>query len=1377
MLQLLSGRRPSETKSFSPNIIRRALASLIETDENCLLRVLTANVVRQMLCNYKEDSVFKKSLGSAANLDALPISESADSNWLNRMMEYVNKSSKRCTSSGEYDTIFSAPLLSANQDRRERLYRVKRLEYQQGEPEATVDCPFLVADVSSDITLLMLEAPDTPTIFSVPIMNCLSVNRIFSESESYAVEIKFPDNVGYRIKNGTKNAVDSITIVLQDDESADSLLKKIQERQLLAHTPMHEAVPASEKSGNRASISVTFVDLQVDTSEAFADEHDKFGTFCTETQLSEFEVSSPLQDLSQRSLQKQAKLPPRPDKMAIDVSAETDAENSGSNAACGEVAGFDSVSHPSEHDARSRALDMKTKINLKQSSRLLQRKKGSEKEGTSQRVATPEVPDHGQEPSNLSSPIANRTEANEQANVKKTCTMLSVVPAANDQPPVTSRKLKSRTRDQHDKLPAKSEQTPATLALENGRESPEPPPPAPKKPALKKRSLKQSITGCNLSQARVAQDTLPSEFDLPSADQDSERPKKKAKVKSSKQPTKVPEAVGNTGERHATPKVTNIQKTESQRIRGRKKAAKSPNKKEPKTVASTRARRAVKTPAYVESVDIQSEDAQNDHHDAQTEDVKGRKEDNADYAEDSYPASKEQGEAALQGSELNFESNLQAMVSSSGQKARVNLTRQSVGVTEPGQKSTPMKPILPIKENTIPPVSLNKLRRTSIIQFGPHGPKNQATPTTPAATATSHTAKGILVQDQGELVKFRKRVSAETHGTDEGLKGDTSKTRPSQTRTNWTTDLENSTLGYEQGQNAPAAMDMHVELDTRDPERSFILDHDMDAHDLPKKDTDSVCIVDKDVLDVQDIQGHIFADNAVVECRVGEIEAQSGADGLIQHYEERSMQNPIVRRLNGDNVEVAHGTSANEATPKCSMVATSPQTVAVLKAPDAETNRKRINMTTDLCDFSRVARAEGKTSLTTPAVDSEIDEGAYNLESYPENDTSHSVSSSDDIKGHEPSEYITSDPSDSVMELSSATHDTGCQVMRSTLDASPQPETPLLEYGVHAKARTRRQETIGSQLRDQRSIGVATIGDQRHPQADKAVNTNTSSLTLRLAREVEATRVDKGTPPKETPDRSGGSARLNCWKRKTAQSTSHVRKSAQTSLEDPTRRTSITRTALPSMGPPPPRDVKPKAEAMVHRAPASDYALTTASRQAPLRKSGQKCSPRESTSTLRVAKETTEHLANAPVRVKKTMVCTKSTEEATISDMDAPPGTPMSFCTRLDMHAPTFDVGPDGPELAKEARHSARQSGDRSITLVDEDRSVLDRSPGPFHSRILRRSVSTEAMSPSDKPRNSSVHMRHSPGTVEVRSNQRGLLDSIMKITSVRFWNRVSRNS
>lgn len=101
MLQPLNGRVPLATNSSSANTSRRALASLIETDENCLLRVLTANVVRQMSCTKMESALFKKSLGSLRDIDAFPVSEQADSDWLNRIMEYVNISKERYSLSRE----------------------------------------------------------------------------------------------------------------------------------------------------------------------------------------------------------------------------------------------------------------------------------------------------------------------------------------------------------------------------------------------------------------------------------------------------------------------------------------------------------------------------------------------------------------------------------------------------------------------------------------------------------------------------------------------------------------------------------------------------------------------------------------------------------------------------------------------------------------------------------------------------------------------------------------------------------------------------------------------------------------------------------------------------------------------------------------------------------------------------------------------------------------------------------------------------------------------------------------------------------------------------------------------------------------------------
>ncbi|KIW17675.1 hypothetical protein PV08_04870 [Exophiala spinifera] len=1268
----------------------RALASLIATEEDCLLRVLTANAVRQMLCNNVESAVFKKSLRSGGNLDALPISESADSDWLYRIMDYVNS-----TFSGQ----------------KERLYRVMRFECPQDSPQAAADCPVLIAGVSSDMTLLMPEAPEAPTVISVPLMECTSVNRVFSEPDSYAVEIKFPDNVGYRIKNGIKNAVDSITIVLQDDESADSLLRKIQERQKLGRPSIHEAVSTCEKNGYRASISATFVDLHMDSSEAFAEEPEKLEAFRTEAQPSEFEVSSPLQDLSQRSLQKKAKPPPSLEKVEVNASVNTDAKNSGSNAACEQNAGSHFVRDPSVHDQGSRMLDGESRIDVKKLEGLLQRTKGSfsDKKGMSQQVETSELSDPGRAPSNGSSPILNTAETNEQANVKKTRTISSVAPGASDEPPVASRTLKPATRDQHDKVSYKSAHTPVPMAFRDGVKTRGSPPPAPAKPVLKKKPLKQSTTGCRLPRIQAPPEAIPNEFDLPSADQELERPKKKVKIKSSKQSSKSSGTTGSTG-RKGTPKVAALQKPGGERSRGRNKVAKAPDKEEPKTVASTRARRAVKMRAYVEFDNSRSEDAQEDSHDAQTEAMKGRTEDNTEYAEDSYPVSKEQGAAALQGSVLNFDSNLKKMVSSPGRKDHVSLPRQSIDTSEPSLQPAPMRTIQLISESAIPPVNENKLRRTSIVQFGPHGPNNQATPITPGARGTSNAAER---HDQITPGESGRRAVTGKGKTDEDPKGDTSKSKASGNTASWITEVENTTMDYEQ--RVDAAMDKHKRLEARKREQSAIEDDGTEAQNPPNKSTHSTFLVDEDVLDVGDIQDQIITDNAVLESRVNESEARKAAAGLPQPYEVKSSS-------------------------ECILVDTSPHSLAKVK-PTSKTKRKQINVTTDSRDFS----------LPTPADANRIHEEGLDLDSCADKDASPSASSSEDMPRHDFPEYVASDPSDSGKAISPATHDAVCQTTRNT------PDSLLLDVRAGPRQAARPQQY------DRLSIGTSAIIDEKHPHAEETINVDDMGSALPLWPEVEDARADGDSVPRGAPpNRTDASVRLDRWRGRTAQRTGEFSRGAQPSREDLARESGSSRKPPPpSMAPPPPGDTKIKAHVKIRRAPASDLAVAPSSQHQP---------SRASTSILDVAKETTEPMANVPVRVKKTLPSTKETQEATIADPNVPPGTPMSFCTRLDMHASALDVGFDEPELAKEARHSARQSGDGSITLVNDDHAFLDRSPGPspgpYRSLILRRSASTEAMSPSAKPRRSPKHMRPWPGTLDVRGSQRGLFDSIMKITS-----------
>lgn len=54
-----------------------------------------------MSCTKMESALFKKSLGSLRDIDAFPVSEQADSDWLNRIMEYVNISKERYSLSRE----------------------------------------------------------------------------------------------------------------------------------------------------------------------------------------------------------------------------------------------------------------------------------------------------------------------------------------------------------------------------------------------------------------------------------------------------------------------------------------------------------------------------------------------------------------------------------------------------------------------------------------------------------------------------------------------------------------------------------------------------------------------------------------------------------------------------------------------------------------------------------------------------------------------------------------------------------------------------------------------------------------------------------------------------------------------------------------------------------------------------------------------------------------------------------------------------------------------------------------------------------------------------------------------------------------------------
>lgn len=160
------------------------------------------------------------------------------------------------------------------------------------------------------------------------------------------------------------------------------------------------------------------------------------------------------------------------------------------------------------------------------------------------------------------------------------------------------------------------------------------------------------------------------------------------------------------------------------------------------TVASTRARRAAKTPVYVQDSGGSDQGHAGADADEQPCEKREKNRENSEVVEDSHKLSNSAVEDALEASEFNFHQNLenfnlQVLTSPELDMAADNTSNEpSHGLPKAVDKSgneachglykTPQRSVQSLREISIPSVNEKALRKTPIVHFGPGGPDNQA---------------------------------------------------------------------------------------------------------------------------------------------------------------------------------------------------------------------------------------------------------------------------------------------------------------------------------------------------------------------------------------------------------------------------------------------------------------------------------------------------------------------------------------------------------------------------------------------------------------------------------------------------------------------------
>jgi hypothetical protein len=1246
------------------------------------------------------------------------------------------------------------------------------MEYGEGASYAIHDEPVVIASVSNDITFLLPGAPDLLTLFSIPVTSDLSISSTTSEPDnSNAVKIAYAENTGFWIKNGKKSATDSITITLDDDESANSLVQKVRVEQSTAPEDDLATATTIERALTRASQkrSLAFVDLDmfVDTKgdQPSFDQGKRTPTSLADT--SGVEISSPLENLSQRNLQKKASQAHQSEYTEVSVlsekkkriNAHRDTPRNTGSSKDGARKANGASNHP-ESKPGARGADSVADQVAGKSERV------KTKERTSQQKPASELPAHKSRPQRQAAASAGPTETNEQANVKKSRSRPSESNSVSSdgQPTPASLNTAQRvrgvsTQDKRKKVANDTVHTPTTMDPQAETQVDQSPPPAPAKPGLKKRSLKQSTADGEPSQLRAEPESMTSEFDLPYAGDESDHPKKKAKTKNSKQPVRTQGSTENKVKKNTLKPDADSQKARSQRGKGKQKAAQSPIKQGQKTAASTRARRAVKPSTYVTASDSDADAGAEDDDKVSKANKKLAKDDDVDRAKDSYPVSKEEMEAARQGSELSFHSNLKKMVPTKEAREDAGPSRQHPAGTKGTHNATPQRTIQPVSESPIPPVSESLLRRTSIVGFGPRGPKNQAVS---LGLSAKRTTQSQLPADPITPVAVQKRPPPEQGSTENDTEAQTSgrrsrgniKMREQETQDE-TREPEAISEVTEVSGPKPSVSEKrqrHAELNTN----AAVLERDdtsmYDVHDEPDL---GIGIGDGDDVAMEEVAAPSKDDNSAIKRGVDNAHPKFNADVL---------------------PEVADNLAAHEVRPQSNLVGTA-------RATNEESMHEanvHISAQVIVATHDDMALDEDQTRGTAllPAL------GVHNeakplLNNTPDSDADESrkssAASSEDVSEQECSDFIASDPaSDDDMDNSADLHNPEPQQKTKSQDVQPRPETPLLEDEI-PRERPKHQPVTIAQAHRKQSIGVAAILDAEYPQAEKTINTSKMRSSLHPGQEQGTVRDARiwAAPPdiEESEIRDGARDGASGSNQKPVPTATTTSARAHGYEPQPKNDAKVIREPLKSMcPPPPPRSAPSMPTPRPDHAPTSKTTIAPAAPRTFPRRSNSGIIPHKLPPAIQSPRDKAPYPSlNVPVRIKKTK---PPPRKGSISEVEAFPGTPMSFSTRLDVHASLADVSVDEQAVVSEPQATSHRPGDGSLTLVNEDESVLGHPARIWPRRVSRRrSVSTDGMSSAMSPSGGSPFVHRAEQQIlrdiQVRDTQHGLLDAITRITTV----------
>ncbi|OCT54506.1 hypothetical protein CLCR_00753 [Cladophialophora carrionii] len=1375
----LQSRRCLALTSTSP-----LLTTILEVDRSHFLRILVADVIRELLYNGAERVVFGPSPGLRRIVENFPLSPVGDSKWMGEVIEYFSQ-------------IY---LERASVEEPERIFMVQRLE-SDGNKFFESPSPF-AATVTRGISFLVPKAADTGmiTLVSVPVTKNMSVNCIASESESSTIlEIQYPRDEGDRFVNGSRSAINSLTITFCDEEAIDSFTQSIQE--------LHDnGTPGGAPKFPRTSRKQSFAIINV--SSTSGDDGHNEGRALNTMSTSEIEVSSPLRDISLRH--------PQNTDSATDRLSQKQTATALSHMGAGD--GEDTPALRKAPDSRQ----------------LIERLRSSQEEATdlppnagssSRRSHLPRSPpmvDPAEEAVTQKQPTRHSAAANGSPRGARPASPESKSKRKRHAEPASSslsNQAKKRSKAADATTQARSNADTQTSSRKKGTlkdtmarligagKDASKAGTGTAQAGLKRRANKGSTTPKgeqSQKPSKPASDAV--SFDLPPTDDEDTRLVKKAKTGATKRPGKT--AVRGLGEKtKSAVQVVASPKGRKKKPNSKPKPKEPGEKKSQPTAASSRARRAPKTPKYIENSDESEEDVTP----GETSVEEGIEEiHNADNVEetakDSLPISKGILRTAAEASQLEFmthvESQLQGMVDRES-------TDDEAGSRDkhPLQDSANEQPTL----RDQPPVQLpREMHKQTVSEKAP--PVSEIIATQPVSENTPKPISAVpgdtLGKDDapirnpsdGRIVvaksPYTSMLREKQTPTREKLTEQVS-TQPKATPQRNTKRLSETSIPPASekllrktpivhfGPQGPANQAMQSKPARKEVTFRSAADKSYGQPQASRFDDDE----HRQVTDQRAQQARPEPPDPIRQVDNAE-EAIESAPG-----EEDSQLPPPDDAANDIHVEYA------DALGELSI------SEGKFKSPEIEKTQPQSPREADPCE-KEVAEVEA-----------DVEDDPSKMKSIDTDDTSFFDKSDD----QETSEYVASEPEQGFSGESPPGPE--CQPSRKPDATILGAETPLLDDDATSQGYQRAKEPLVSRSTIRQSIGLSAILDEEYPTAQKVINPR----KLRPARQSDA--VDQTSRARISSIESSSFTQISkraditeptkhadTWKEAQRASTApgilsmsprQAVSANKSSDYDVVLQYEKGRTQLP-----PPRPSNAASESALHigetsaakpgtindspARPGQGYSRVTATSppsrtvrsmapppppmKLPTRVSSKPGHARKSwpeshvERAVRVAeapvKEQVKPINAGPVRVKKRLTLPLAAEEQ-IQGSEVPPATPASFSTRLDLHA---DLSTHQARNDEDWRmeYGAPRFGNGSMTLVNEEESGPEERWGIW-TRSGRRQepASGNDMSKAASPSRISRGKEHAGdrdglvvGKVNARGSQRALLSAIVNITN-----------